>query len=83
MDSIIRPEIPQVHPAIMQLAERLMTEVRAGRVTSIAVIVVSPLGAVTPMLVGDAAPLNLGADMIKKSVMDSMSGRPGLVAGRG
>lgn len=77
---IILPTGPHVNPALIEVAERLLADVRAGRVSTFAAIVVTPLGQISAPAVGpNATELYVGCDMLKAQILGAMTGaRPGL-----
>lgn len=69
-----------VNPALLEIAEKFVAEVRAGRVSTFGIVCISPLGQITAPAVGpNAADLYIGCDMLKSQIMGAMMGqRPGL-----
>ena len=69
-----------VNPQLIEIAERLLADVRAGKVSTFAAIIVSPLGTISAPAAGpNATELYVGCDMLKAQILGAMTGaRPGL-----
>lgn len=81
-DNIIRPEMPQVNPQLLKLATQLLDDVKAGRVTTVAVISVGALGNLNQGACGaQGEAIYVGCDMLKNQIIAGMSQRPAIVRG--
>ena len=70
--------------AVIDLLEQTLREARAGRISSVAVITVSPFGNVaTPWATDNPPMVYVGADLLKAGMLNAMTGgnRRSVVAG--
>lgn len=68
MDQILRPENP-----VVQQLEDMLRAARAGRITSIGIVTVSPLGQYTVQASGSGEQVYLACDLLKTQLLASIS----------
>ena len=73
-DPIFIGERPNCDPQLLALVEKLLDDIRAGRVSTVALITVSPLGAIgTPAYGPRMADLYLGTGLFQKMLIDHVT----------
>ena len=71
-ESIIRP--PQANPQLVAFLDKILAEAKAGRISSIACLIVSPLGNINVPAYGmQSSELYIGADLFKTALLNAMS----------
>lgn len=69
--SIITPRT-EAQQACVDLLQETLTEALAGRINSVAIIAVMKTGYATVLAGTDAADINLGADLLKRRVLETL-----------
>jgi hypothetical protein len=64
-------------PAVVQLVEGLLADARAGRLRGIGAVVVQTGGQIGTVMHGDLPAIVVGAELMKRTVLDHMTGRGG------
>ena len=64
---------PAVNPQLVAFAEHILAQVKAGKVSTLAAVLVSPLGNIeTPIAGTQGAEAYLGADVLKQQILNAM-----------
>ena len=76
MSEILRPDLPNTNREAEKIVERMLHDIRQGKITSVGVVAVSPLGQISSSASGmQGEMVYMGLDMLRTNLLSAVMGR--------